>query len=184
MEAPTEGPFPIVQVYTNGTVALQRKNNVIKRINQLSAAIREKQGKIIFIQHADPSGEYMAEGTPPWAILPELIREKEDLVLRKTANSAFYHTDLEQILLAMKPEFLLITGCATDFCVDATVRAAVNRDFKVTVIKDAHTTTDRPHLNAKTIIKHHNFIWENLLNPDQKVRVAESEIVLKTIQNP
>jgi len=33
MEAPTEGPFPIVQVYTNGTVALQRQNNVLERIN-------------------------------------------------------------------------------------------------------------------------------------------------------
>ena len=33
MEAPTEGPFPIVQVYTNGTIALQRRNNVLERIN-------------------------------------------------------------------------------------------------------------------------------------------------------
>jgi len=33
MEAPAEGPFPIVQVYTNGTVALQRRNNVLERIN-------------------------------------------------------------------------------------------------------------------------------------------------------
>ena len=33
MEAPTEGPFTIVQVYTNGTVALQRRNNVLERIN-------------------------------------------------------------------------------------------------------------------------------------------------------
>ena len=33
MEAPIEGPFPIVQVYTNGTVALKRKKNVLEIIN-------------------------------------------------------------------------------------------------------------------------------------------------------
>ena len=33
MEAPTEGPFPFVQVYTNGTIALQCRNNVLERIN-------------------------------------------------------------------------------------------------------------------------------------------------------
>lgn len=33
MEAPIEGPFPIVQVYTNGTVVLQQRNNVLERIN-------------------------------------------------------------------------------------------------------------------------------------------------------
>ena len=33
MEAPTEGPFRIVQVYTNGTVAIQCRDNVLERIN-------------------------------------------------------------------------------------------------------------------------------------------------------
>jgi len=33
MEALTEGPFSIVQLYTNGTVALRRRNNVLERIN-------------------------------------------------------------------------------------------------------------------------------------------------------
>ena len=33
MEAPTEGPFSIAQVHIIGTVALQRRNNVLERIN-------------------------------------------------------------------------------------------------------------------------------------------------------
>ena len=33
MDSPTEGPFAITQVYTNGTVAIQRAPNVRERIN-------------------------------------------------------------------------------------------------------------------------------------------------------
>ena len=33
MEAPNEGPFPIFQVYTDLTVSLQRRHNVVERIN-------------------------------------------------------------------------------------------------------------------------------------------------------
>ena len=33
LEPPFSGPYPIVQVYSNGTVAIQRNNNVRERIN-------------------------------------------------------------------------------------------------------------------------------------------------------
>ncbi len=157
--------------------------NVIKRINQLSVSIRENNGKIIFIQHNDAKGECLEPGTPQWEILPELIRQKSDLLINKTANSAFYKTNLEQVLAGLKPDQLIITGCATDFCVDSTIKSAVNRDFAVTVVTDTHTTADRPHLDAETIIKHYNFVWEHLLIPDQKVKMKETETLLKEIKS-
>ena len=38
---------------------------------------------------------------------------------------------------------LLVTGCATDFCVDTTVRVAASRDYEIVVVADGHTTADR-----------------------------------------
>ena len=35
---------------------------------------------------------------------------------------------------------LIFTGCATDFCVDTTIRSAVSYDFNVVVASDCNTT--------------------------------------------
>jgi nicotinamidase-related amidase len=71
-----------------------------------------------------------------------------------------------------------VTGCATDFCVDTTVRAAASRDYEVVVVADGHTTRDRPHLDAASIIEHHNWMWENLILPRSQVRVVPTEELL------
>ena len=60
---------------------------------------------------------------------------------------------------------LIITGCATDYCVDTTVRSALARSYPTTVPSDGHTTSDRPHLPATKIIEHHNAIWSDFLAP-------------------
>ena len=44
----------------------------------------------------------------------------------------------------------------TEFCVDTAVRAAFERGYKITLVKDAHSTGDTRVLKAKDIIAHHN----------------------------
>ena len=61
---------------------------------------------------------------------------------------------------------LIITGCATDYCVDTTVRSALARGWPTIVPSDGHTTVDRPHLSATQIIAHHNAIWADFLAPE------------------
>ena len=46
-------------------------------------------------------------------------------MVAKTLNDPFQDTPLSEILGNLGTERLLITGWATDFCVDATVRRAV-----------------------------------------------------------
>ncbi len=55
-----------------------------------------------------------------------------------------------------------VAGWPTDMCVDATVRSAAALGFKVVVVEDGHTVSDRPHLDAERIIEHHHWIWQNL----------------------
>jgi hypothetical protein len=31
------------------------------------------------------------------------------------------------------------------------------------VVTDAHTLSDRPHLDALSVIRHHHWIWSNLI---------------------
>src|SRR3546814_12070038 len=60
---------------------------------------------------------------------------------------------------------LILAGCATDYCVDTTVRAALARGWRTTVPSDGHTTADRPHLSAAKTIEHPNAIWADFIAP-------------------
>jgi nicotinamidase-related amidase len=76
------------------------------------------------------------------------------------------------------PDRVLVAGWATDFCVDATVRSAVSNNYNVVVVGDGHTLSDRPHLDALTVIRHHNWVWSNNLITDSSIRVANSSDLL------
>jgi nicotinamidase-related amidase len=107
-----------------------------------------------------------------------LIRQGEDLVIEKRLNDPFAGTPLQQTLELIAPDRILIAGWATDFCVDATVRSAVSNDHRVVVVADGHTLSDRPHLEARTIIQHHNWVWARLLT-NRSIRIATAAQLLE-----
>lgn len=148
--------------------------NVIARINQLSAAFRSNGLPVIFIQHDGSRDKFCFPGSKEWEILDELVRCSGDEVISKKANDAFYQTRLHQFLQMNRISELVVTGCATDFCVDSTVKSALTHDYQVTVIADGHTTGDRLHLKAVKIIEHYNWVWTELIPTDGKVKVVSS----------
>ena len=150
---------------------------VIDRINRLAARVRQRSGTVIFIQHCGGTGDDFEPETPGWALLPELHRDPADIVVRKTLNDPFAGTDLAVRLEEIAPDRVLITGWATDFCVDATVRSAVLNHYDVIVVTDAHTLNDRPHLDASSIIRHHHWVWSNLIT-QRSIRLARTDELL------
>ena len=155
--------------------------HVVERINALSRTVRAVGCNVIFIQHDDEPGYLLEPGSEGWQILPALEREADDIVVRKKACDAFYETELQDVLDRYDPSPLIVTGCATDFCVDTSVRAAASRDFDVVVVEDGHTTADRPHLDAAAIIEHHNWLWKNLILPRSQVRVLPTQELLEQL---
>ncbi len=154
-----------------------QERETITRINALARGMRPL-GPIIFIQHTDADAGF-ARGSADWQLSPSLDRGQQDQIIEKTACDSFLETSLAAILKAQGVTELVIVGCATDFCVDTTVRAAASQGFQVTVPSDGHTTRDRPHLSAEQIIAHHNYMWAELLLPrQQKVRVLTTAALL------
>ncbi len=135
---------------------------VIDRINQLSAAFREKEELVIFIQHDGSGDSTFIPGSAHWKLLDALQIESSDLLIRKTTNSAFYKAGLEEVLQENNVQELYITGSATDFCVEATVQAALLNDYQTIVVGDTHTTGPRPNLTARQVIDHYNWVWSDL----------------------
>ncbi len=100
-------------------------------------------------------------------------------MVEKTLNDPYVGTLLAENLIRVQPRRVLVTGWATDFCVDATVRSSESRDHHVVAVSDAHTLSDRPHLPATAVIAHHNWVWSGLIT-NRSVRVSSTrELLLK-----
>jgi nicotinamidase-related amidase len=150
---------------------------VVERINRLTTKVRDQSGSVILVQHCGGKGDDFEPQTPGWTFLPELLRCPADAVVRKTLNDPFAGTDLQARLNEIAPDRVLIAGWATDFCVDATVRSAVANHHHVVVVADGHTLSDRPHLDAVSVIRHHNWIWSNLIT-QRSIRLANANELL------
>lgn len=151
---------------------------VVDRINRLSGRVRRNDGRIIFVQHDGTGDEGLLPHSPGWMILASLVRCDTDIVVRKTINDAFFATELHQVLSELKTDNLIVSGWATDLCVDTTIRAAVSLGHRVVAAADCHTVSDRPHMKAAEVIRHHNWVWQNLLTSGDPVRVLPLREIL------
>lgn len=157
------------------------ETGVVARINALGAAIRPA-GAVVFVQHTVEEQGY-ARGSDAWSLLPTLQVLPEDLRSEKTACDAFLETDLHAQLQQRQVNEVWVVGCATDFCVDTTIRAAAALGYRVVVPTDAHTTRDRPYLDARTIIAHHHAMWTDLLLPrGARITLATTSELLRHLR--
>ena len=131
---------------------------LVSRINALAANFRNNQYPVIYIRHDGSSENELIPHTDDWQLLSELQTLPTDQYIEKTANDSFYRTPLSQVLTERNITELYITGSATDFCVDATIKSALSKDYQVTVVADCHTTNDKPNLPAPVLIDHYNWI--------------------------
>ena len=156
-----------------------RSANVVANINLLIHHCHHHSQPVIFIQHDGPEDDPLEPHTEGWQILPQLRRAPQDHLIRKTACDAFYNTGLEALLREQGIREFVICGCATDYCVDATIKNGVSRGYHITVAEDAHTTANRPAADAQILINHHNDVWRNFIAPANPLAVKRTETILE-----
>jgi nicotinamidase-related amidase len=81
-----------------------------------------------------------SRGTFEHELIAALQPTSDDLVVDKNTSSAFNSTGIEWQLRNMDIEALVVTGMATDMCVETTARDAADRGFDVIVVEDATAT--------------------------------------------
>lgn len=69
-------------------------------------------------------------------IVEELTPEPREPVIYKTRFSAFFRTDLDELLRSYGAKHLVITGCTTSICVESTIRDAFFRDYHCILLED------------------------------------------------
>ncbi len=148
-----------------------RIDAVAALLDRLAIRARAAGWPVIFVQHEEDGCEWQ-RGTPGWAFHPALSPRDGDIVVAKRHCDAFWDTPLAETLSRLGVDRLVIGGYASDYCVDTTLRAAASRGLAVTVVADGHTTSDRAHLDAAAIVRHHAAIWSTF---EASVRVVNSE---------
>ena len=69
-------------------------------------------------------------------ILSELAPGTTDLVIYKHRFSGFFETELDAVLRSLGIRHLIVTGCTTSICVEATIRDAMFRDYSCVLLQD------------------------------------------------
>ncbi|MER7820762.1 cysteine hydrolase family protein [Streptomyces sp. NPDC096153] len=152
--------------------------NVIANISTLIKVARSSQCAVIFVQHDGDEGEPLHPSEPGWLIDSRLQPEIGDRIFRKTSPDSFWGTTLDEFLRTRGISELFVTGMRTEVCVDTTCRRAVSLNYMVTLVSDAHTTTqESAGLDAPSIISHHNATLDDLGNSHAWIRLATTRDV-------
>lgn len=69
-------------------------------------------------------------------VVDELAPLRNELIVRKTQASAFFCTDLTNVLIARGIDTLVVAGCTTSGCVRASVIDAISWNFRTIVASD------------------------------------------------
>jgi len=148
--------------------------HMIESINSVIAKVRASNDLVIFIRHGNDNYPGMKIGQDGWQVDSRLSFVEGDTFVNKTASDSFYKSELEPLLKERNVNEVIITGMQTEFCVDATARSALSKDYLVTLISDGHTTTDSD-LTAAQVIAHHNRTLASLAHPIKSIQVISSE---------
>ncbi len=119
-----------------------RGEEVLDNMNVLLAQARATQTPVIYVQHDGPKGHGLEVGTERWTIHPAIAPHEGDVIVHKRASDSFYDTILKRELETRGIKHLVVTGGATEYCVDTTIRRALVEGYNVTLVSDAHTTED------------------------------------------
>ena len=157
---------------------------ILGNIQNVIRFCRQNNIPILFTQHGhtDPSsdadvlgewwGQIVLRGTEDWKFLPEIKIEPEDTVLAKTRYSAFYQTDLENLLRSKGIRDLIISGVMTNLCCETTARDAFMRDYRVFFLIDGTATGKDDHHLAT--LKNLGFGFAYLMTCDELTQNLKS----------
>ena len=115
------------------------KEEVITNINTAVAKARAAGVPVVWVQHSD---DWMPIGSDDWKIVPELNPLESEAHVGKLYRNSFEATNLEEVLAGLGVGHVYVCGAQTNNCVRHTGHGALDRGYDVTLIEDAHTTTD------------------------------------------
>jgi nicotinamidase-related amidase len=135
---------------------IHRADEIISTLSSLIEKARSKDVPVMYLRNNGPVGEPDEPGTPGWEIHLSFAPRDNELVIDKHTPDGFHETELKAKLDKLGIQHLVVAGMQSEMCVDSTVRKAVELGYKVTLVKDGHSTFDFEDASAVDTINRIN----------------------------
>ena len=137
--------------------------NFLDRTTRLVDAARKNNVEVIFIQHDAGEGSGLSAGDEGFEIIDEISLREGEKVFVKKINSCFGNKDFREYMEKQEDKRLMIIGLQTNYCIDATVKSAFERGYRVIVPKGSNSTFDNPYMSGETTCAYYfNEVWPDV----------------------
>ena len=132
----------------------------LSKVKKLVNVARKNSVEVIFVKHDAGKGSGFSIGDKGFEIVEEVKPIEGEKIFVKTINTCFGNKDFSEYLKQRNDKELMVVGLQTDFCIDATIKSAFERGYKVYVPQGSNSTFDNDYMEAKKAIKYFNkWIW-------------------------
>ena len=162
MTSPIDRPGTALLVIDmqNGVLSTAHEREaVLANVATVVDHARAESVPVIWVQH---SSDELPIDSESWQIVPDLVPNADETIIRKEYGDSFEATNLEEVLAEAGVGHLVITGAQTDACVRSTLHGGFARGYDATLVSDAHTTEDLSEWGAPPpdqVIAHTNLYW-------------------------
>jgi nicotinamidase-related amidase len=148
--------------FANGAMPLVGAEEAAQKASQVLNHFRAKKLPVFHIQHIAmrPTATFFLPCTFGVGIHAAVQPVDNESVIVKHFPNSFRETELLDQLKSLNINHLVIAGMMTHMCVDATVRAAKDLGFEITLLGDACATRDLEVNGNKVVANdvHHSFL--------------------------
>jgi nicotinamidase-related amidase len=125
--------------FPGGAFPLVEPEAAVQVASAVLAAHRAAGLPVVHVQHVwdDPEAAFMKPGTPGIELHPAVAPAAGEHLVTKEFPNSFRQTNLQDVLSELGTTSLTVAGMMTSMCVDATVRAAADLGYTVSVVGDA-----------------------------------------------
>ena len=150
----------------------------IRNVTNIIDAARKNNVEVIYVQHDDGPETGFSFGDKDFEIADQVAPKENEKIFIKTINSCFGNNDLANYLRESKEKDLMIVGLQTNFCVDASVKSAFERGYKVIIPKGTNSTFDNDYMDRETTYKYYNdMMWPerfaSCISVDDAIKMIE-----------
>ncbi|GAY71924.1 isochorismatase family protein [Lentilactobacillus kosonis] len=142
----------------NGVGPLVNNADLIKRVNKRINYYHSHNKPIIFIRHSDQGLE---KNSYDWQLVDDLETNSQDYYVDKTHADSFHNTNLQTVLDELKVNELEICGAEIPYCIDATIKAAFDRGYKLFMSRGTVSSENDESIPFPILVEHYEKIWNH-----------------------
>lgn len=135
-------------------------NGFIENVSRIIDTARKNNAEVIYVQHDDGPGTGFSIGDKDFEIADQVAPMAGERIFIKEINSFFGNKELAEYLEKSADKELMIVGLQTNFCIDASVKSAFERGFRVVIPEGTNSTFDNDYMDAETTYRYYNeMMW-------------------------